>query len=336
MRLHARRSAVLLLWLGLYACQGTDSEGLPALDPASASAGAGGDRSPLGGAAGGLAGRGGTQTGGSGAAGAGGTALKQTEVGAYRLGAELTGDNAPASVTVGEQGAGGCSVMTAVVRDFRGADETGGHPDFETFEGKQPTKGLVSASLGEGGKPVYASMCEASPDSGACPYGQMTTSKVAFDAWYRTTAGTNRAYVLDMHFAANGAGVYTFQSNAFFPLDGAGFENSGGGKRRQHNYHFTTEVHARFLYSGGERFSFTGDDDLWVFINGRLAIDLGGLHPQTSATLDLDSAASALGIVKGQEYALELFHAERHTTASNFRVDTTLAFTECGGSIPPQ
>jgi fibro-slime domain-containing protein len=78
----------------------------------------------------------------------------------------------------------------------------------------------------------------------------------------------------------------------------------------------------------------TGDDDLWVFVNGRLAIDLGGLHPPASSTLDLDAAASALGIVAGQQYSLDLFHAERHTEASNFRVDTTLAFTSCGAVAP--
>jgi fibro-slime domain-containing protein len=88
------------------------------------------------------------------------------------------------------------------------------------------------------------------------------------------------------------------------------------------------------VYSGGERFSFTGDDDLWVFINGRLAIDLGGLHPPAGNMLDLDTAANELGIVPGGQYSLDLFHAERHTEASNFRVDTTLAFTSCGVIAP--
>ncbi|HEX9295356.1 MAG TPA: fibro-slime domain-containing protein [Polyangiaceae bacterium] len=102
----------------------------------------------------------------------------------------------------------------------------------------------------------------------------------------------------------------------------------------KHNFGFTTELHTKFQYNGGETFRFSGDDDLWVFINGKLAMDLGGLHPPAANTINLDSAAGTLGIAKGNVYTLELFHAERHTTASNFRVDSTLTFVDCG-SIPP-
>jgi fibro-slime domain-containing protein len=124
--------------------------------------------------------------------------------------------------------------------------------------------------------------------------------------------------------------VYTFGSDSFFPLDDEGFGNSD--YERTHNYGFTTELHAKFEYNGGEHFTFTGDDDLWVFVNGKLAIDLGGLHSSASANLDLDAQAEALGLELGKVYKLDLFHAERHIADSNFRVDTTLAFTECGGA----
>ena len=48
----------------------------------------------------------------------------------------------------------------------------------------------------------------------------------------------------------------------------------------------------------------------------------------------MDAMASALGLVKKQAANLDLFNAERHTTASHFRVDTNFVFVSCGTVIP--
>lgn len=252
-------------------------------------------------------------------------------VGGYALGDPLTSDNATG--TVGDSN--GCNTLIGVVRDFKGKNEPGGDPDFESFAGQGPTTGLVASALGSDKKPVYASKCEAGVATGGpCPYGQMTTTKANYDEWYRNTDGVNKPYIVYFEFASSG-GVSTFNSDHFFPLDGAGWGNSGKDEQgAEHNFGFTTELHTSFQYMGGETFTFTGDDDLWVFINGKLAIDLGGLHSQQSKTINLDTAASMLGITKGNNYSMELFHAERHTTASNFRVDTNFVFTNCGFIIP--
>jgi fibro-slime domain-containing protein len=257
--------------------------------------------------------------------------------GSYKLGPALmagtavdTGLNGPGGDTAG------CGMIVGVVRDFKGKNE-GGHPDFEAYAGANATKNLVGAALGADTKPVYTSMCELGnvAGGGVCPYGPQTTTKADFDQWYRVTDGVNLPFLIYFKFAqdANGATV-TFDSQNFFPLDGAGFGLSGNGEDgKMHNFGFTTELHTKVKYSGGEVFTFRGDDDLWVFINGKLALDLGGLHPAVEGTVDLDQMAATLGITKGNDYKLELFHAERHTNASHFRVQTTLTFVDCG-SIP--
>ncbi len=254
------------------------------------------------------------------------------EFGAYALGVAIGSDG------IGDTGVtdigDGCNILVGVARDFKAADEAGGHPDFESFQGDAETTGLVASTLGADLKPVYASQCESSGPVGDCPFGPQTTSKERYDEWYRLVEGTNKAYLVYFKFAPNGA-ISTFQSGRFFPLDGAGWGNSGEDEDSvSRNFHFTTELHTKFKYQGGETFSFSGDDDLWVFINGTLAIDLGGLHPARSASIDMDQRAADLGIQKGNVYSLELFHAERHTTASNFRVDTNLAFVDCGTVLP--
>jgi fibro-slime domain-containing protein len=265
-------------------------------------------------------------------------------VGGWKLGAPVMGEVPPTGI--GNEGKT-CDALVAVVRDFKGANE-GGHPDFEVYQGDAQTTGLVASMLGSDQKPVYASMCEpgvagggggrgrgnGGGGGGPCPYGAQTTSKMAFDQWYRFVDGVNKPYLMYFQFQTDASGQATFSSDHFFPLDGAGWGNSGQDTAGQdHNFGFTTELHTKFKYSGGETFSFSGDDDLWVFVNGKLALDLGGLHPETMGTLDLDQSAQTLGISKGGIYTMDLFHAERHTDASNFQVQTNFVFTDCGTII---
>ena len=90
-----------------------------------------------------------------------------------------------------------------------------------------------------------------------------------------------------------------------------------------HNFHFTTEVKYWFQYAAAASptLDFTGDDDVWVFVNGKLAVDIGGVHPPKSGSVTLDAAnAKAFGLTDGKVYAISIFHAERKTEGSSFRL----------------
>lgn len=59
-------------------------------------------------------------------------------------------------------------------------------------------------------------------------------------------------------------------------------------------------------------------------MNGHLGIDLGGVHVPLTRTIDMDAVAADLGLEIGETYPLDFFFAERHTTLSNFRIETSI------------
>ncbi|MFK7987122.1 MAG: fibro-slime domain-containing protein [Sandaracinaceae bacterium] len=197
-------------------------------------------------------------------------------------------------------------VLAVTVRDFRDT-----HPDFES--GSQGNdRGIVEQTLGPDGVPVYAG------DS------RTTSGRDAFDQWYRDVDGVNLSAAVELALRPEDGGDparFVFDDADFFPIDGLLFGNEG----RAHNFHFTLSAATEFIYEGGETFRFRGDDDVFVFINRRLVIDLGGVHRPQSRSVDLDERREELGIEEGGRYPLHLFFAERQTSNSSFRIETTLS-----------
>ncbi len=227
------------------------------------------------------------------------------------------------------------STIPVVYRDF---DES--HPDFEMqFAGDVVRHLLIEPTLDAGSKPVFRDTagCPGDPaaptaclDWGSSGLNPVMTSQETFDQWYRDVEGVNQRFEKEIELVETGAGtgIYVFDSGSagFFPLSASeGWGITPANHDMQRNFLFTTEVHLSFTYVARQVFTFRGDDDLWIFVNGRLALDLGSMHVPTEGTIDFDAQAADLGISPGVAYSMDIFHAERHTRDSNFRIETNIA-----------
>jgi len=202
--------------------------------------------------------------------------------------------------------------LRVAVRDFRGGEQDGKpkHPDFE--QAVTDDRGIVAATLGADSKPVYAGGPSGTPT---------TTGKDNFDQWYRDVDGINIHIDVSLLLTPDPArpGVFVYDNDTFFPIDMMGWPDPYA----DHNHDFTAEMHFTFPYRGGEIFNFRGDDDVFVYINGHLAINLGGIHIAEMGSVDLDARAAELGLSVGGSYEMAVFYADRHCCDSTFHVETT-------------
>ena len=152
----------------------------------------------------------------------------------------------------------------------------------------------------------------------------------------------------------------------FFPVDGDSFTPSSertyaqippyydvsgswpkdvdaSGNAIMHNFSFTSEVRYWFKYDKSKSYTleFVGDDDVWVFVNNKLAVDLGGIHTPIPGTVTIDaSTAAKFGISDGNVYQAVVFQAERQTTGSSYKLTLSgfnaapsICHPDCGDGV---
>ena len=267
-------------------------------------------------------------------------------------------------------------ILPVVYHDFESwkDDPPHGHPDFQHYQGSG-VAGMAQQMLGPKGVPVHAAGCVAWSSNNCAPGGATPTWDPTVDwfgMWYvdnamaaGVTYDKTLVQTLTLGGQINGVASatcgttgqpgctsYQFSSTAFFPIDGMGWGNTPG---QTHNFGFTSVTRYWFQYAGAATLTFFGDDDVFVFINKTLAVDLGGTHQRAQGGITLDASNGTgfscdfaapgpgnvsmglaavcdptvatspghmvnLGLTKGSVYEIAVFFAQRHTTESNFQV----------------
>ncbi|KAN0052707.1 hypothetical protein ACTA71_006811 [Dictyostelium dimigraforme] len=152
-------------------------------------------------------------------------------------------------------------------------------------------------------------------------------------------SGKNLPIQKDIDLVWNGK-AYEYSNSNYFPINKQGFNNasysvpkayvplsgeswtsmSTSSSLRDNNYNFCLKLNSKFTYSGTEKFIFTGDDDVWVYINNKLVVDIGGIHSQKDGQVDV----TTLGLTRGNVYNFDFFYCERKTSESNIKIQTTI------------
>lgn len=147
-------------------------------------------------------------------------------------------------------------------------------------------------------------------------------------------------------------GVYAGQTDSYyFAEDGKRSYTEQYGTYYNRNYNYVLASNGEFVYHEEDNlfFEFEGDDDVYLFINGQLVLDLGGGHSVSSSALNVNdyvtwarkvletpdkysdaeiARAKALDLENGEIVSFDFYYMERHGYGANMRIVTNMHITD--------
>lgn len=247
--------------------------------------------------------------------------------------------------------------LAATLRDFATGAFEFGYGSGCAQGGFDRVRGMVESELGTDRKPVRSAR-EAGARVGGqwayrCTYSNQAGARAVIGdtgiatTWFRDVPGKVGVEYgktcRDIPLSLDATGNYTHNSPYFFPVDDFSRQDDGtanpgfdltatGGDGKRHNYGFCLESHGTFDYKKGQVFNFTGDDDVWFFVNNRLVVDIGGIHAPVSESVQLDTIGvdpvtaerAPYALVPGNTYTWDFFFCERNPSGSSMRISTSM------------
>jgi len=177
------------------------------------------------------------------------------------------------------------------------------HPDVEHGIDGSAVTGLVNPTLSAGGLPTVSAL-------GASFSGQsgpITDVNAAGELQWWTPHG----------------GIVSFESSntISLPYNQHLFPNSGSSDGTGVGYSSARLDGTFSLPSAGSiTINLGSDDDAWVFIDGNLLVDNGGVHADVVAPTTSSSLAAGT-------HRIDVFYADRHMVQSQLTLDADVSFT---------
>jgi fibro-slime domain-containing protein len=146
-------------------------------------------------------------------------------------------------------------------------------------------------------------------------------SAATFSQWFSDVPGANASQRIFLSMNKGSDGVYSFSTSDFTPMDGELYGNQGAS----HNRGFTCSIDAVTGYKKctGQFIEYAGAGDAWLFINGKLAMDMGGTHANGKQVVLLDR----LNLTDGAEVRVNFFYAQRTSNNATFGLRTNLVLS---------